>query len=108
MGIITEGKGPKQSASVAELELALTQVYTTVTKLATKCAQANRENAKANVKKANSDAASGYKRLFRQLKANQAPPCSLLKITGVLTGDMGKIHQEFATKWEVICKRLRN
>ena len=103
---VRENDGPRTNVRASELESAVAQVYKMVAKTTVEYASARKENAKTNIRRANSDAANGYSKLFRQLKANQAPPVSLLKVDGRLTGDMGKIHEEFAAKWEVFFNRL--
>ena len=71
-------------------------------------ANRSKENRRARTRETNSNASNGYSKLFQQLRANQAPPCSLLRIGNALTGNMEKIHEEFASRWEEVFNRLKS
>ena len=84
------------------IEDVLAQAYAIVAKTITERGEIQKRIAGASRRKENSNASKGYSKLFRQLRANQAPPCSLLKVDGENTSDMGKIHNEFAGRWEEV------
>ena len=105
---VTNNGSPTMDLSVMQVAHNLELTYKIITQEAIKRADVAKYKRRAEIRRENSDATKGYSKLFRQLRANQAPPCSLLKIDGTLTGDMGKIHEEFATKWETVFNRLRN
>ena len=86
----------------------LAQAYAIVARITFKRGEVQKHIARANTKRENSNAGNGYSKLFRQLRANQAPPCSLLKIDGEHTSDMGRIHKEFGAKWAEVFNRLKH
>ena len=104
----TDGKIPEPGVDVKKMGSGLAQAYAIVARITFKRGEVQKNTARANTKRENSNAGNGYSKLFRQLRANQAPPCSLLKINGEHTSDMGRIHKEFGTKWEEVFNRLKN
>jgi hypothetical protein len=105
---VSSNDKPKTGVSAAEQISAIQRISRSIHDAnairATECKRVYRND----VHKKNSDATNGHSKLFRQLRANQAPPCSLIKIGDRLTGNMSNIHEEFASKWECVYNRLRN
>ena len=86
----------------------LGNAYDAVYKAALECFDKAKSNGRASIRGENSYEKTGYSKLFRQLCANQAPPCSLRKIGKELTGNMNRIHEEFRTQWEPVFNRLKS
>jgi len=105
---ITRDDGPKRELGWQAICEGLEQIYKEVAQIAITNAETSKGEKKALIYEANSNGTQGYKMLFRRLRANQAPPCSLLRIGDNLTGNMSKIHEEFASRWEPVFNRLKH